>query len=304
VYWSTAPLLPSLEWVGNLGSSTFFTTVFGALAGAFAGAWAAQRIAERNKLREELQKELRNINAGITLALTTSNLATAIKKQHIRDMKKTYDADRERLEVHMKKGDNWQDRGPFQLSLNLLAFQELNPPIGTLQEIVMGRLSTAGRALASVTSLSDAFGNLNYAISKRNELIERMKEGKLPEGAEAGHFYLGRPYAEGKTNNEYGSYVDSMVAYTDDAIFFSLTLCEDLQTHGKHIAKKHKKMFGGEAPRVSTIDVEQARKEDLIPNDDDYASWLSGFQSSEREAIHWWQGPKKAARYVASLRAK
>lgn len=304
VFWSSAPLLPSMEWLGNLGNTSFFTTVFGALAGAFAGAWAAQRIASRVKLREELQKELRNTNAGITLALTTANLVLALKKQHVRDLKKSYNADCDRHKEHMQKGATWEERGLFELSLNLLNYQVLTPPLGTLQEIVMGRLSTSGRALASVTSLADAFGNLNYVIAMRNELIERMKEGKLPDGAKGEHFYLGIPYAQGKTSGEYGTYVEGMASYTDDAIFFSLELCEDLLIHGKHIAEKHKKKFGGEAPEVASIDLEQARKEDLLPMNEGYEGWRSSFQSPKKETLYWWQWSKKAARYVASLRAK
>jgi hypothetical protein len=304
VFWSTAPLLPSLEWIGNLGNSSFFTTVFGALAGAFAGAWAAQRIAGRSKLREELQKELRNINAGITLALTTANLALALKKQHVRDLKKAYDADCERHKLHVQRVASGQVTEAFKLSINLLDFQELTPPVATLQEIVMGRLSTAGRALASVTALSAAFGNLNYAIARRNDLLVRMKEGRLPDGARGEHFYLGIPYAEGKTNDEYGSYVKGMADYTDDAIFFSLELCEDLQIHGKHIAEKHKKKFGGEAPEVASIDLKKAQEEDLLTMNETYEKWRSSFKSPQKETLGRWQWSKKAARYVASLRAK
>nr|WP_314530875.1 hypothetical protein [uncultured Pseudomonas sp.] len=304
VFWSSAPLIPSMEWLTNLGNSSFFTSVFGALTGAFAGAWAAQRIAERGKLREEMQKELRNINAGIALALSTVNLVLALKKQHLRDLKKSYDDDCARHKMYVQNKHTGQNAEAFELSLNLLNFQELSPPIATLQEIIMGRLSTAGRALATVTSLTDAFGSLNYSIAKRNELIERMKEGQLPEGAKAEHFYLGIPYAAGKTNNEYGSYINAMSEYLDDTIFFSLELCEDLQIHGRHIAEKYRKKFGGELLDVTTINLEQARKEDLLPMNEAYERWRSSFESPKKETLRRWQWFKKAVRYLATLVAK
>lgn len=283
VFWGSAPLLPNMEWLANLGNSSFFTTVFGALAGAFAGAWAAQRIAERGKLREELQRELRNINAGITLAFTTANLVLSLKKQHVKELKKSYDSDCERHKAFVQDFALGHVTGAFEIAPNLLSFQELSPPIATLQEIVLGRLSTAGRAIADVSAIADAFGGLNFSITKRNELIERIKEEKLPEGARAEHFYLGISYAAGKTNDEYGSFVGAMASYTDDAIYFSIKLCEDLRVHGEMLAQRYKKKFGGELPHVTRIDLSKAQEEGLLPKEEQYESWLSGFQSSEKE---------------------
>jgi gas vesicle protein len=293
-----------MEWLTTLGDSSFFTTVFGALAGAFAGAWAAQRIAERSKLREELKKEISNINAAIMLAYTTSNQAMVLKKQHVRELKKSYDADCVRHKVHVQKAASGQAVGAFELVGNFLNFQVLSPPITHLEDIVMGRLSTAGRTLVSMSALSDAIGNLNYAISKRNDLMERMQHGDLPEGAGIEHFYLGIPYAEGRRNQEYGSYINAMALYTDDAIFFGFKLCEDLQAHGARLSRKHKKKFGGEAPRIVEIDLTQAEDEGLLPKDDNYVSWLSGFRPAEEVTLRWWQWFKKASQYIARKRKK
>lgn len=142
---------------------------------------------------------------------------------------------------------------PLSVAPNLQSLHEISPPVDTLQEIVLGRLSATGRALAATTALADAIRNLNNAIEKRNNLIERIKDERLPEGAKVHHFYFGMPYAEGKSNEEYGSYVKALALYTDDTIFFSIKLYEDLREHGLGIAKKYKIKFGGEAPGISHI---------------------------------------------------
>jgi hypothetical protein len=296
VFWSTAPLLPSLEWIGNLGNSSFFTTVFGALAGAFAGAWVAQRIAERSKLREEWQKEIRNTNTGIVLASTTCNLAYALKKQHIKPIKDSYDADCKEKDAYVRRVAAGVPQAPLSVTPNLLSLHEISPPVDTLQEIVLGRLSTTGRALAATTAVADAIRNLNNAIAKRNGLIERIKDEKLPEGAEVQHFYFGTPYAEGKANQEYGSYVKALALYTDDAIFFSIKLYEDLREHGLDIAGKYKKKFGGEAPGISHIDWKKADQEGLLPKDEDYKSWLSGYQTAPKKKRSWWQRKDRSSK--------
>jgi ketosteroid isomerase-like protein len=289
VFWSTAPLLPSLESIGQLANSPFFMTVFGALAGAFAGAWAAQRIAGRSKLREEWQKEIRNTNTGIVLTSTTCNLAYALKKQHIKTMKESYDADCKEKDAYIERLATGVPQSPLSVAPNLLSLHEITPPVNTLQEIVLGRLSTTGRALAATTAVADAIRNLNNVIEKRNNLIERIKDERLPEGAQVHHFYFGMPYAEGKSNDEYGSYVKALALYTDDAIFFSIKLYDDLREHGLGIAKKYKKKFGGEVPGISYINWTKADQEGLLPEDDEYESWLSGYGASPQKKCSWWR---------------
>lgn len=291
-------MLPGLEWIGNLGNSSFFTTVFGALAGAFAGAWAAQRIAERSKLREEWQKEIRNTNTGIVLTSATCNLAYALKKQYIKALKESYDAECRSMHEHKQKQEQMRAAGapvdPFNFAPNLNSLHEISPPLDYLQDIV-GRLSSSGRALAAVTAAADATRNLNNALNKRNDILERMKDERLPKGAEVYHFYFGIPYAEGRGNNEYGSYVRAMASYTDDALFFSTKLHDDLYEHGKAISEKYRRKFGGDAPDISYIDWEKADKEGLLPKDEEYSDWLSGYVTLPMNKPRWWQRKDRSA---------
>lgn len=289
VFWSTAPLLPSLDWIWNLGNSSFFTTVFGALTGAFFGAWAAQRIAARAKLSDELRNELRSTNAGIMLAITSANLAFALKKQHVKALKESYDSDCKAFEVYRENQQLGKAQPPFTLAPRLDRLDVISPPITALQDIVMGKISTTGRAIISVTALSDAIGNLNGALTARNELLARIKEDRLPTGARIEHFYFGLHYAEGKTNQEFGGYVQALSLYTDDVIFYSVKLCDDLREHGLHVAEKHKKKLGGKLPEVSNFDWRKAEGQDLLPKDEAYESWLSGYQPPSNKKRNWWQ---------------
>ena len=72
-------------------NSNFFTAIAGACAGAFAGAYGAQRIVARGKEREELLAEIRNTNAATVVALGVCNTFLAIKKQHVKRLKETFD---------------------------------------------------------------------------------------------------------------------------------------------------------------------------------------------------------------------
>lgn len=280
------------EWFPFIMTAT--AALITALIGAWLGAWAAQRIAGRSKLRDELQKELRSTNTGIMLAHTIANLAYALKKQHIKALKESYDDDCKAFELYKQKVAMGNGPAAFQMAPNLNRLDEITPPISALQNIVMGKISTTGRAIASVTALADAVKNLNDALKGRNELILIIKEDRLPAGAEIHHFYFGMPYAKGKANLEYGCYVQALSLYTDDAIFFSMKLCDDLREHGIHVAKKYKKEFREESLGVSSFVWDKAEQEGLLPKDEDYESWLSGFQSApEKKTFNKWQRLKE-----------
>lgn len=279
VFTASASWVPSLDF--SIDYWSLFTTVVGALAGAWLGAWAAQRIAGNHKLRDELQKELRSTNAGIMLSHTITNVAYALKKQHIKPLKDSYDRDCLSFELYKQAKANGIGDAPFEMAPNLDRLEEVAPPISALQNIVMGQISTTGRAIASVTALADAVGNLNDTLRGRNNLLERIKEDKLPQGAQIEHFYLGLPYAPGKANMEYRCYVQALWLYTNDVIFFSMKLSEDLRKHGLHVAGKYARAFRGGVPAVSSFDYSKAEQEGLLPNEEEYESWLSGFPAKQ-----------------------
>ncbi|WP_025857562.1 hypothetical protein [Pseudomonas sp. CHM02] len=298
VYTASASWAPSInfwdkfEWFPFIMTAT--AALITALVGAWLGAWAAQRIAGKNKLRDELHKELRSTNAGIMLAHTVANVAYALKKQHIKALKESYENDCKAFECYKQQVAAGNGRTAFQMAPNLDRLHEVTAPISALQDIVMGEISTTGRAIASVIALADALQNLNDALRGRNEIILKIKEDRLPSGAEVQHFYFGIPYAKGKANLEYGCYVQALSLYTNDTIFFSMKLCDDLREHGLHVVKKYKKELQGKAPGVSDFNWSKAEQEGLLPKDEDYESWLSGFQSSrEKEAPSKWQRLKK-----------
>ncbi|MDI2594356.1 hypothetical protein POF45_23400 [Pseudomonas sp. 681] len=288
VYAEISPLvLPLWESVKSVANSSFTTS----LAGAFAGAIAAQRIVEKGKFREELVKEFHHTNAAISLATAAACVALALKKQHIKALKNSYDEDQKSVETHKEKIHTGQIAAdtPLELRPNLLYLQEISPPITTIQEMVLTRLSTVGRAISAVTALAGAVANLNGALVKRNLLLDVFKNKQFPEGASFEHMYLGLPYGERHTNQEYGGSVEAVSLYTDDVIFFSMKLCEDLRDHGEILKKRYKSRLKGKPPRISTVNFEIARQDGLLPKDEDYEKWLSGFISAPENKSKWWQ---------------
>lgn len=265
----------------DFANSAFTTSLVGALAGAFAGAIAAQRIAEKGKFREELIKEFHYTNSALALSMAVTNVAMALKKQHVKNLKDSYDEDQQRFlefKTKIRKGEI-DAKTPFELSPNLLFLEKISPPVGSLQEIILSRLLVVGRAIPAVTALADAVTNLNGALTKRNELLERFQNKEFSEGASFEHMYLGLRYGSGHTNQEYMGYIQAISSYTDDVIFFCIKLCEDLEVHGETLNKRYKSKLRGAPPRLTTLNFEQSYKEGWIPKDEEYEKWLSGFHN-------------------------
>ena len=260
-----------------------------ALAGALAGALTAQRIAERGKAKDELLKELHSVNSAIALSASCVSLAAALKKQHINRLKKSYDEDLVNFEKHKEDINSGKTKELFTLNADLRTLNKISPPITTILDIVMNRLSMAGRGIAAAAALSDYVENLNDSLANRNEIINAFKNNQFPNGASFEHLYLGIPYGNNQTNKVYGDTLSAIHLYTNDVIFFSVILCEDLQDHATTLNKLYRKKFRGPTPKSSKVDFSQARNNGLIPPDIAYEPWLAGFPRDTPENLCWWQ---------------
>lgn len=261
------------------------------LAGAFGGAYAAQKIAEKAKVRDEVLKDIRSTNRALILALTITNLALALKNQYIQKLKTSYDADLEKYSTHVSLVRNKiiGVKKPLELSMDFTTLEKMSPPIEALQNIVLEKISTAGRALATVTALADGIANLNATLQRRNDLIASYKAKDLPYGARIEDLYLGLRYGDGNVNNEYGNTLQGAYLYTDDVIFFGMKLCEDLLSHGHRVVTKNKKRLRGASSDLVEADFAAARDLGLIPSDDQYTDWLSGLQEKRKPKSPWWK---------------
>lgn len=280
-----------LTWenVKLLSNSAFSTALIGSLAGAFAGAIAAQRIAERSKLREELLKEIRNTNVGIMLALTIANSALSLKKQHIKKIKSDYDLERTKILDLLAHRNEPQSKTEtiYSFTGDLRSLPELSTPIKTLEEIVFSRLSTIGRPLSLSAAIVNATQDLNTSILKRNELTKTFKENNFPIGASLLTMYFGLPYDSGHVNQEFGDTVEAISFYTDDVIFFSVLLCNDLREHGLSIAARYKKTLKTSPPPVNQATFDEPRQNGLIPSDESYPTWFTAFQKAPKKKRRW-----------------
>lgn len=282
--WSSLSDFVSLDATKNFMNSTFITSLIGALAGAYFGATAAQRIAERSKYREELLREMRNTNAAITLAYEVCGAFLRLKKQHVKSLKESYDAQKADLIEFMRKRDAGEiPQGlVFDFKADLETLQPQALPMDTLRAVVFERLSIVGRQLNLVVTLTQTVESLMESLTKRNSLIESYKVEVAKDKQRLVPLYFGLPFGEGLVNREYPDMIAAIYSQTDAGIFFGSLLCKDLHEHGKQLSDAFKKKFKNDPPCIKEVDFGPAVAEGLMPDEKDYSDWLKGFVKKAR----------------------
>ena len=255
-------------------NSVFFTAIAGSLAGAFAGAYGAQRIAEKAKFREQLLKEIRGTNTAIMLAFGICNSLLSIKKQHVKTLKEDLDSQKTALLDHKQKRElgliSRDQEFHYKADLQTLSLPPL--PVDILQTQIFEKLSLEGRPISLTTTLSQTIHSLSSALAMRNQQIEIYKENKGVTPEE----YFGLPL-DGQVNEIYPSLINAIYQQTEDGIFFSHLLCQDMIEHGNKIVELFNKNFKKGAPTISKTDFSKAEKLGFMPNADNYADWLTAF---------------------------
>lgn len=167
--------------------------------------------------------------------------------------------------------------GPFTLTIDHMRFQAIAPPIAELQGLILKDVSVSPNGVKSMIALTDAVGNLIGMINAYNALLEMFRSGGLPAGFKPEHYYLGLPVA-GVANNEYGSSVRAIAAYTDDILFFASKLADCISSQGVSVRDRYK-CLSGEKRIIRRIAPFDGNTGSLIPPDSAYEDWMKGWEN-------------------------
>jgi hypothetical protein len=129
-----------------------------------------------------------------------------------------------------------------------------------------------------VTALAETIHDLNTSIGNRNRLIASYKATNFT-GDELLYLYFGLPRSGRRiTNEEYPSLIEAIHRQTDDGIFFSRLLCNDLVDYNRELAAKYRRIFKKRAPAViDKPDFTKPEEARLMPDEADYADWFNLF---------------------------
>lgn len=269
---------PSTLW--EVLNSEFVKSLVGALAGAFAGAYAAQRIAERSKVREELLKEVRNANAATTITFGITDALIAIKKQQVKPLFDAFNAGKEAVQKFQKSRTPGDPR-TFEFKVDLQTFQMPKLSIEQLRQIAFERISAPTRAVMLIGVLDRTLDGLDGFIAMRNALIEEFKASSPLHPA----VYYGLETSTG-ADQRYASALTAISTYTDDCIYFSKLLGDDLTTYGRGLKAKLPKQLRASAPTIVSADFSKAQ--DVLPLAANYQDWETMVRTTPA-LKPWWK---------------
>lgn len=268
-----------LNWenVKLFANSAFTTSLVRALAGAFAGAYAAQRIVERAKDKELLLSQLRNTNAATTTAFSICNTMLSFKKQYVKQMATSFTDQKAQFIEHHRKVTSGENIKELRMQLDLRYLEAPRVPVEVLQTLLFERISVTGRPLALISTLIQTLESLKRSVAARNSLIEQFKKVDPNALPQFNAIYFGLPFDGGHLDQQYSDTVMAISKLTDDAIFFSSLIAKDMNEYGENILVRYKKLSRDKTQSVSTCDFTIAKKNGLMPSEDDYQDWLKGF---------------------------
>jgi hypothetical protein len=93
------------------------------------------------------------------------------------------------------------------------------------------------------------------------------------------------------TDERFKASVEAIYNQTDDCIFFSRLLADDLLTYGNRLRRKNAWKYRLGIPKMKDADWSTAEGQGLLPTNEAYASWLGGFRTEPTiwQRAHAWR---------------
>lgn len=232
-----------------------------ALAGAAAGTWGAQHVIESNKNKDLLLSELRTTNAASIISFNILNSIMILKKKHLFTMQKQHLRNKEIIATAFTLSPIRE-----KITIDLQILTPVHLPADVLQEQVFEKISLNARGITLASMISQTINNLNFAITKRNSIIQ--EDQRLSPRPHQLKYVTGR--SGHPQDIEYATSLEAIFLYADDLIFYSKTLCQDLYKRAEEL-RQYIKDPSSEVRRIEIL----ASFEYLLPDETYYQEWLS-----------------------------
>jgi len=239
---------------------TLITGVFALLSAAVA-VLVTVRIENWKSWKDEkdaLLNEIRIVNKGIMLTFTVTNTLLAVKKQFIKPMKLAFDEGKAKTAMALDAAGKDGKQAIIEFHADFRTLPPLVLPLPILQSMLFEKLSVGARPVALFTIVAETIDALNLTVTKRNQMVQTYKISQIPPEILIRIVY-GFPIPPGHLDQEYSDTMHALYVQTDDIIFFSSQLAEDLCAYAEELLAKFKRKFGRDAPRVLKPDWSKAK---------------------------------------------
>ena len=207
------------------------------------------------------------------LCFSVCNAYISSKRQLVGPMQQRFVEARQAYDDHVSGGR----RIPYHLHTDFQSMISIRTPIEQLERYVFEKISLPGRGLAAAVTLIGAVDGLRHAVEYRNGLIEEFRKASPMPNEALIQKYFGLPNSLSAIDDRYRSSVEGIYRQTNDCIFFSKLLADDLLAYGAAFRRRARWRLRIGLPTVAGADWTQAEAAGLIPSEQEYAGWLKGF---------------------------
>lgn len=262
--------MPTLTDVNTPFDWTIIIPLVSALAGAGVGAYSAQYIAARNKRHDDLLKEVRGANAACTMAYSITDSFITVKRDIVKPLLDNFTKEKTLFEL---AGQNFIPgfSAPIDVASDLQTFTLIKTPVSHLQDIVYKGVSSPIRAISIMSVLDRTIAGLESFHADRNKLCDEFRQKAFD-----GHVYFGAKKGDA-TDARYSSVLTNLSTYSDDAIYFSRLLGDDLKRYANEVKARLPKKLQAWAPVITSADFSKAT--DILPDPTKYKDYDVMFQS-------------------------
>lgn len=252
--------------------------VIGTFGGAYAGARAADRIATRKAQRAELLARVMECNAALSLCAAVCNRALNYKRQFAREMHGQFMLVRAAVGAHFAAVQAGAAHGPMPVDMNFRTMEQMQAPVVKLETVVLERIGLRGRPMQLAITLAECLPSLNLSVAERDRLIVEWRTSNRPDAEKVPLIY-GFPIG-GEHDTRMLDAVEGIKKKTDDCIWFSRTLHDDLVAHAKKLRIEYGKKWSGALPALDRAYLHGAEEDGLFPDNDPYEDWCTSFVKS------------------------
>ena len=226
--------VPDNSMLHSLGPY-FIGTIITAAFGAFAGAWASSR----RETKRAVIAELNSVSAARMLAFSICNKYLSLKKQIVLPNYTEYQQSREAF-VRTREAFLRGEQVPIsEFRADLRTVSPIWLPAQSLERQIFEKISIRGRALAGAVDLIGAIDAVDETITHRNELIAEIKSQSPIPPLQLALRYYGLRGTEAVIDQRFQANMDAIYKQTDDCIFFSRILADDLFDYGTRLRGRH-----------------------------------------------------------------
>ena len=251
----------------ELGRQFWITGAIGSLVSVFLGAYFAYLMSSYTERRKRIVAETIALNRATTTVLSYFNTTTNLKRQIVIPKKAELDNFTQSFENYNTAASTTKqtilELKQKHLFLKITKIEFL---LGSATRDVSALSTISGRPTLMAIELDRSAATLNEIIAEHNSVMTELM--LLSNQEERLYKMLGLYNGRGLTDARFRATIEHMASVTDDILFFSSKIHDDITKH--HL--NWRKSVGAKSGTVLKLDFEDDFSS-LIPSAENYSDW-------------------------------